>query len=181
MLTTNLRKVGGSVMLAVPPAILDLLHLDVGAPSVWPSKATGSSSRLSRSRATHWRSSSTPPTRAHPAQPKSKSGSTLQWSVPNCYESRGHLYGFVRPDSGLRAARTPSRARHFPDGLQSADQAPCRTPHHEWRELRSSSRLRRAAHRHANHQHRALRSTARLGSPSTSRSQSGVATERSDR
>jgi antitoxin ChpS len=29
--TTNLRKVGGSVMLAVPPAILDLLHLQVGA------------------------------------------------------------------------------------------------------------------------------------------------------
>lgn len=30
MLTTTLRKVGGSVMLAVPPAILDLLHLEVG-------------------------------------------------------------------------------------------------------------------------------------------------------
>ncbi len=30
MYTTNLRKVGGSVMLAVPPAILDLLHLRVG-------------------------------------------------------------------------------------------------------------------------------------------------------
>jgi antitoxin ChpS len=28
---TNLRKVGGSIMLAVPPAILDLLHLEVGA------------------------------------------------------------------------------------------------------------------------------------------------------
>ena len=27
MHTTNLRKVVGSVMLAVPPAILDLLHL----------------------------------------------------------------------------------------------------------------------------------------------------------
>lgn len=31
MHTTNLRKVGGSVMLAVPPAFLDLLHLRVGA------------------------------------------------------------------------------------------------------------------------------------------------------
>jgi antitoxin ChpS len=31
MHTTNLRKVGGSVMLAVPPAILDLLHLHAGA------------------------------------------------------------------------------------------------------------------------------------------------------
>jgi antitoxin ChpS len=31
MHTTNLRKVGGSVMLAVPPAILDLLHLRPGA------------------------------------------------------------------------------------------------------------------------------------------------------
>jgi antitoxin ChpS len=30
MHTTSLRKVGGSVMLAVPPAILDLLHLAVG-------------------------------------------------------------------------------------------------------------------------------------------------------
>ena len=30
MYTTNLRKVGGSVMLAVPPAILDLLHLEAG-------------------------------------------------------------------------------------------------------------------------------------------------------
>ena len=29
--TTSLRKVGGSIMLAVPPAILDLLHLEVGA------------------------------------------------------------------------------------------------------------------------------------------------------
>ena len=28
---TNLRKVGGSVMLAVPPALLELLHLEVGA------------------------------------------------------------------------------------------------------------------------------------------------------
>ena len=27
---TNLRKVGGSVMLAVPPALLDLLHLQAG-------------------------------------------------------------------------------------------------------------------------------------------------------
>ncbi len=30
MYTTNLRKVGGSVMLAVPPALLDLLNLDAG-------------------------------------------------------------------------------------------------------------------------------------------------------
>ena len=30
MHTTNLRKVGGSVMLAVPPAILDLLRLEAG-------------------------------------------------------------------------------------------------------------------------------------------------------
>lgn len=30
MHTTNLRKVGGSIMLAVPPAILDLLHLEAG-------------------------------------------------------------------------------------------------------------------------------------------------------
>ena len=31
MHTTNLRKVGGSVMLAVPPAVLDMLHLSAGA------------------------------------------------------------------------------------------------------------------------------------------------------
>jgi antitoxin ChpS len=31
MHTTKLRKVGGSVMLAVPGAILDLLHLEAGA------------------------------------------------------------------------------------------------------------------------------------------------------
>jgi len=31
MYTTNLRKVGGSVMLAVPPALLDILHLRPGA------------------------------------------------------------------------------------------------------------------------------------------------------
>ena len=31
MHTTNLRKVGGSVMLAVPPAILELLQLQAGA------------------------------------------------------------------------------------------------------------------------------------------------------
>lgn len=31
MHTTNLRKVGGSIMLAVPPAILDLLQLRAGA------------------------------------------------------------------------------------------------------------------------------------------------------
>jgi antitoxin ChpS len=30
MYTTKLRKVGGSVMLAVPPAILDQLHLKAG-------------------------------------------------------------------------------------------------------------------------------------------------------
>jgi len=30
MHTTNLRKVGGSVMLAVPPALLDVLHLSAG-------------------------------------------------------------------------------------------------------------------------------------------------------
>lgn len=30
MHTTKLRKVGGSVMLAVPPALLDLLHLSAG-------------------------------------------------------------------------------------------------------------------------------------------------------
>jgi antitoxin ChpS len=31
MYITNLRKVGGSVMLAVPPALLELLHLTAGA------------------------------------------------------------------------------------------------------------------------------------------------------
>jgi antitoxin ChpS len=31
MHTTNLRKVGGSIMLVVPRAILDLLHLQAGA------------------------------------------------------------------------------------------------------------------------------------------------------
>jgi antitoxin ChpS len=31
MFTTNLRKVGGSVMMAVPPAILNVLNLGVGA------------------------------------------------------------------------------------------------------------------------------------------------------
>ncbi len=31
MHTTNLRKVGGSVMLALPPAILELLHLRAGS------------------------------------------------------------------------------------------------------------------------------------------------------
>jgi len=31
MHTTNLRKVGGSIMLSVPPAILDLLQLHAGA------------------------------------------------------------------------------------------------------------------------------------------------------
>ena len=31
MHSTNLRKVGGSIMLAVPPAILDLLRLKAGA------------------------------------------------------------------------------------------------------------------------------------------------------
>ena len=31
MHTTNLRKVGGSIMLAVPPALLDILDLGAGA------------------------------------------------------------------------------------------------------------------------------------------------------
>jgi antitoxin ChpS len=31
MYTTRLRKVGGSIMLAVPPAILELLHLQPGS------------------------------------------------------------------------------------------------------------------------------------------------------
>lgn len=31
MHTTNLRKVGGSIMLTVPPALLELLHLQAGA------------------------------------------------------------------------------------------------------------------------------------------------------
>ncbi len=30
MYTTNLRKVGGSIMLAVPPALLEVLHLRPG-------------------------------------------------------------------------------------------------------------------------------------------------------
>jgi antitoxin ChpS len=31
MYTTYLRKVGGSVMLAIPPALLEVLHLQPGA------------------------------------------------------------------------------------------------------------------------------------------------------
>ncbi len=31
MLRTNLRKVGGSVMMAIPPAILDVLNLEAGS------------------------------------------------------------------------------------------------------------------------------------------------------
>jgi antitoxin ChpS len=30
MYTTSLRKVGGSVMMAVPPALLEMLHLEAG-------------------------------------------------------------------------------------------------------------------------------------------------------
>lgn len=35
--TTHLRKVGGSIMLAVPPAFLDQMHLQAGAiqPRPW--------------------------------------------------------------------------------------------------------------------------------------------------
>lgn len=31
MHTTNLRKVGGSIMMAVPPTVLEMLHLGAGA------------------------------------------------------------------------------------------------------------------------------------------------------
>ena len=31
MLTTTLRKVGGSIMMVVPPAVLDMMHLKAGA------------------------------------------------------------------------------------------------------------------------------------------------------
>jgi antitoxin ChpS len=31
MYTTSLRKVGGSIMLAVPPPLLEVLHLSIGA------------------------------------------------------------------------------------------------------------------------------------------------------
>ena len=31
MHTTTLRKVGGSIMMAVPPALLDMLHIGAGA------------------------------------------------------------------------------------------------------------------------------------------------------
>jgi antitoxin ChpS len=31
MLRTNLRKVGGSVMIVIPPAILDMLNLEAGS------------------------------------------------------------------------------------------------------------------------------------------------------
>lgn len=31
MYSTNLRKVGGSVMLAIPPTLLEMLHLQIGA------------------------------------------------------------------------------------------------------------------------------------------------------
>ena len=54
MHTTNLRKVGGSVMLAVPPAILDQLHLRLGPPSVWRWREIASCSSLIQSRATRW-------------------------------------------------------------------------------------------------------------------------------
>jgi antitoxin ChpS len=31
MHTTNLRRVGGSIMMVVPPAVLDMLHLQAGS------------------------------------------------------------------------------------------------------------------------------------------------------
>ena len=31
MLTTNLRKVGGSIMMVIPPAILNILNLEAGS------------------------------------------------------------------------------------------------------------------------------------------------------
>ena len=47
MHATNLRKVGGSIMLAVPPPLLDLLNLGVGAqvdiaPGSMPSRSAKS-------------------------------------------------------------------------------------------------------------------------------------------
>ncbi len=51
MHTTNLRKVGGSVMLTVPPALLDILHLQAGARSASRLQAAASSSSHNRDRA----------------------------------------------------------------------------------------------------------------------------------
>ena len=54
MHTTNLRKVGGSVMLAVPPPLLDILRLRLEPKSAWQLRAVGSSCKRSNDLDIHW-------------------------------------------------------------------------------------------------------------------------------
>ena len=69
MHTTNLRKVGGSVMLAVPPALLDILHLRPGPRSASRSRAADWLWSRSSGHGTPWTSCSP---NAIPKAPRSK-------------------------------------------------------------------------------------------------------------
>jgi antitoxin component of MazEF toxin-antitoxin module len=97
MHTTNLRKVGGSVMLAVPRAILDLLHLEAGA-TVGLAVDAWSSCR-NRSRDTQsmncWRNV----TLSLQSQKRIVRGSI--WTrEAGSYEARRYLPGLARSDPG---------------------------------------------------------------------------------
>ena len=92
MHTTNLRKVGGSVMLAVPPALLKLLQLGPGPEWISALRTTAWLSRPGHGQGTRsmscWHNAMRPPPRLAKIVP----GLTRSQSATNCCnEARRHL------------------------------------------------------------------------------------------
>ena len=96
MHTTNLRKVGGSVMLAVPPALLDLLKLRAASPGakVDIGIEDGRLIVAPRTRPSYsldvylWRSA----TRGPPPTPGIELGSTRSRSATNCCNAAREIW-----------------------------------------------------------------------------------------
>jgi antitoxin ChpS len=134
MHTTNLRKVGGSVMLAGPPALLDILHLQSGANvgiAVESGRLIVEPQRRRRYTLDELLAQSIPRRRA---LRKSKNGSIVRPSTASSSdEARRNLARQFRSYVGTRAEGPPSGVDRVAGGLQPDNETARDSADHERR------------------------------------------------
>ena len=182
MHTTNLRKVGGSVMLAVPPALLDVLQL-----AAWREGRHRGRKRPSR-RGAAAASTLYPGRTAGPMQPqgpalrsKNENGSIASPSAVSSSdgergnEARRNLARQSRSHLGSRAKGPPPGADRFPGALQPDHQSPRGSSDHKRRQFRAHGGFRRASDggRNQNDRNYSLRPAPRPRSRRTRRQEAG--------
>ncbi len=180
MHTTNLRKVGGSVMLAVPPALLDQLQLQAGMPvGVFIDGDRLVIEPRPKPRYTLAELlAATDDGEPRPVDEREWVDAPLP--AASCCEPGRYLPRGAGSGRRARAARASPGADRLPGGVQCGDEVAGCLAHHDWGGVRAPHRICRADYRHQDNRRGAVRPAPRAGSGGTPRQEGGHATTRAD-